>query len=139
MAAKRQEQARKPRKLRSSIELEAFHQSDIIFVMSENQMEVHQKKAEPWRVTLVDTGKETLTGGRLIRVAGYLQDESDFCFTYGDGLADIDISSQLAFHRKHGKLATVTAVQPPGRYGALLREGSEVRGFQEIPKNTFRI
>lgn len=110
-----------------------LHMSDITFDMSENHMEVHQKKAEPWRVTLVDTGNETLTGGRLKRVAGYVKDESDFCFTYGDGVANIDISSQLAFHRKHGKLATVTAVQPPGRYGALLRAGSEVMGFQEKP------
>lgn len=110
-----------------------LHMSDITFDMSENHMEVHQKKAEPWRVTLVDTGNETLTGGRLKRVAGYVKDESNFCFTYGDGVANIDISSQLAFHRKHGKLATVTAVQPPGRYGALLRAGSEVMGFQEKP------
>lgn len=110
-----------------------LHMSDITFDMSENHMEVHQKKAEPWRVTLVDTGNETLTGGRLKRVAAYVKDESEFCFTYGDGVANIDISSQLAFHRKHGKLATVTAVQPPGRYGALLRAGSEVLGFQEKP------
>ena len=110
-----------------------LHMSDITFDMSENQMEVHQKKAEPWRVTLVDTGNETLTGGRLKRVATYLKDETAFCFTYGDGVADIDISSQLAVHRKHGKLATVTAVQPPGRYGALLRLGSSVRGIQEKP------
>ena len=110
-----------------------LHMSDITFDMSENHMEVHQKKAEPWRVTLVDTGNETLTGGRLKRVAGYVNDESDFCFTYGDGVANIDISSQIAFHRKHGRLATVTAVQPPGRYGALLRAGSKVLGFQEKP------
>lgn len=110
-----------------------LHMSDITFDMSQNKMEVHQKKAEPWRVTLVDTGNETLTGGRLKRVAAYVKDESEFCFTYGDGVANIDISSQLAFHRKHGKLATVTAVQPPGRYGALLRAGSEVLGVQEKP------
>ena len=107
--------------------------SDVTFDMRSNQMEVHQKNAEPWRVTLVDTGDETLTGGRLRRVASYLKDETEFCFTYGDGVADIDVSAQLAFHRKHGKLATVTAVQPPGRYGALLREGTAVRGFQEKP------
>jgi glucose-1-phosphate cytidylyltransferase len=101
--------------------------------MGNNQMEVHHKKAEPWRVTLVDTGDETLTGGRLKRVANYLKDEPAFCFTYGDGVADVDITAQLAFHRQHGKLATVTAVQPPGRYGALLRDGDTVSGFQEKP------
>jgi glucose-1-phosphate cytidylyltransferase len=110
-----------------------LHMSDVTFDMSTNHMEVHHKKAEPWRVTLVDTGNETLTGGRLKRVEGYIKDESAFCLTYGDGVADINISAQLEFHRKHGKLATVTAVQPPGRYGALLRAGSEVLGFQEKP------
>lgn len=110
-----------------------LHMSDVTFDMSSNRMEVHQKKAEPWRVTLVDTGEETLTGGRLMRVADYLKDEEAFCFTYGDGVADVDISAQLAFHRAHGKLATVTAVQPPGRYGALVRDGDAVLGFQEKP------
>lgn len=110
-----------------------LHMSDVTLDMSSNHLEVHQKKAEPWRVTLVDTGDETLTGGRLKRVAGYLKDEPTFCFTYGDGVADVDISAQLAFHREHGKLATVTAVQPPGRYGALLRDGNSVRGFREKP------
>ena len=110
-----------------------LHMSDVTFNMSSNQMEVHQKKAEPWRVTLVDTGDETLTGGRLKRVAGYLKNERSFCFTYGDGVADVDISNQIAFHHEHGKLATVTAVQPPGRYGALLRDGTQVKGFQEKP------
>ncbi len=110
-----------------------LHMSDVTFDMSSNQMEVHHRHAEPWRVTLVDTGENTLTGGRLKRVADYVRDESAFCFTYGDGVADIDISAQIAFHRQHGKLATVTAVQPPGRYGALLREGTGVRGFQEKP------
>lgn len=110
-----------------------LHMSDVTFDMSSNLMEVHQKKAEPWRVTLVDTGEETLTGGRLMRVADYLKDEEAFCFTYGDGVADVDISAQLAFHRAHGKLATVTAVQPPGRYGALVRDGDAVLGFQEKP------
>ncbi len=110
-----------------------LHMSDVTFDMNSNQMEVHHKKAEPWRVTLVDTGDETLTGGRLKRVADYVKDEQVFCFTYGDGVANVDISRQLAFHRQHGKLATVTAVQPPGRYGALLREGDAVRGFQEKP------
>ena len=110
-----------------------LHMSDVTFNMSSNQMEVHHKKAEPWKVTLVDTGDETLTGGRLKRVAKYLQGETAFCFTYGDGVANINISKQLEFHKNHGKLATVTAVQPPGRYGALLREGDLVSGFQEKP------
>jgi glucose-1-phosphate cytidylyltransferase len=110
-----------------------LHMSDVTFDMSTNQMKVHQKNAEPWRVTLVDTGDETQTGGRLKRVRDYLNDEGDFCFTYGDGLADIDITSQISFHRQHGKSATVTAVQPPGRYGAILSVGTAVRGFQEKP------
>jgi len=110
-----------------------LHMSDVTFDMQHNRMQVHYKKVEPWRVTLVDTGDGTLTGGRLKRVAEYVKDESAFCFTYGDGVADIDISAQLDFHRHHGKLATVTAVQPPGRYGALLRDGTAVRGFQEKP------
>jgi len=110
-----------------------LHMSDVTFDMASNQMEVHHKKAEPWRVTLVDTGEETLTGGRLKRVANYVQNEDAFCFTYGDGVADVDVTAELNFHRRHGKLATVTAVQPPGRYGALLREGDAVSGFQEKP------
>lgn len=110
-----------------------LHMSNVTFDMTSNHMEVHQKKAEPWRVTLVDTGDDTLTGGRLKRVAGHLKNEQAFCFTYGDGIADINISAQLKFHQEHGKLATITAVQPPGRYGALLREGTSVRGFQEKP------
>lgn len=110
-----------------------LHMSDVTFDMASNQMEVHQKKAEPWRVTLVDTGEETMTGGRLKRVSNYLKDEDAFCFTYGDGVADINISQQIKFHKSHGKLATVTAVQPPGRYGALVREGESVLGFQEKP------
>jgi len=110
-----------------------LHMSDVTFDMQHNRMQVHYKKVEPWRVTLVDTGDGTFTCGRLKRVADYVKDESAFCFTYGDGVADIDISAQLDFHRHHGKLATVTAVQPPGRYGALLRDGTAVRGFQEKP------
>jgi glucose-1-phosphate cytidylyltransferase len=111
-----------------------LHMSDVTFDMQGNRMEVHRKMAEPWRVTLVDTGEETLTGGRLKRVAEFLKDEEAFCFTYGDGVADIDITAQLAFHRSHGKLATITAVQPPGRYGALQVEGDAVRGFAEKPR-----
>jgi glucose-1-phosphate cytidylyltransferase len=110
-----------------------LHMSDVTFDMTSNKMEVHHKHAEPWRVTLVDTGENTMTGGRLKRVASYLQDEESFCFTYGDGVADVDISALLAFHEQHGKLATVTAVQPPGRYGALLRNAEGVSGFQEKP------
>jgi glucose-1-phosphate cytidylyltransferase len=110
-----------------------LHMSDITFDMKTNQMDVYHKKAEPWRVTLVDTGEQTLTGGRLKRVQNYIENEEFFCFTYGDGIADIDISAQIRFHRQHGKLATITAVQPPGRYGALLLKGTQVQGFQEKP------
>jgi glucose-1-phosphate cytidylyltransferase len=111
-----------------------LHMSDVTFDMSRNVMEVHEQKAEPWRVTLVDTGEDTLTGGRLKRVAHFLEDEEAFCFTYGDGVADIDFSAQIAFHKAHGRIATVTAVQPPGRYGALRLSGNAVVGFTEKPK-----
>lgn len=110
-----------------------LHTSDVTFDMAHNRMEVHQKHAEPWRVTLVDTGEDTMTGGRLKRVVDYVKDEEAFCFTYGDGVADVDITAAIAFHKSHGKLATVTAVQPPGRYGSLALEGSVVRGFVEKP------
>jgi len=109
-----------------------LHMSDVTFDMINNRMEVHQQNAEPWKVTLVDTGESTLTGGRLKRVRDYIGDET-FCFTYGDGVADINIAEQIAFHRKHGKLATVTAIQPPGRYGALNLQGNAVKNFQEKP------
>lgn len=111
-----------------------LHMSDVTFDMVNNEMQVHQRKAEPWRVTLVDTGEETLTGGRLKRVSDYVKDEEAFCFTYGDGIADIDITALINFHNHHGKLATVTAVQPPGRYGALNMQNSLVKGFTEKPK-----
>jgi glucose-1-phosphate cytidylyltransferase len=111
-----------------------LHMSDVTFDMEHNTMKVHHRKAEPWRVTLVDTGEETLTGGRLRRVADHLEHEEAFCFTYGDGVSDVDISSEIAFHRQHGKLATVTAVQPPGRYGALQMEDAKVAGFTEKPR-----
>jgi glucose-1-phosphate cytidylyltransferase len=111
-----------------------LHMSDVTFDMARNEMQVHQKNAEPWRVTLVDTGEDSMTGGRLKRVAAYVTDEDAFCFTYGDGVADVDITASIAFHRSHGHLATVTAVQPPGRYGALQLAGSEVRGFTEKPR-----
>ncbi len=110
-----------------------LHMSDVTFDMAHNTMDVHQQDVEPWRVTVVDTGDETMTGGRLKRVEGYLQGEDAFCFTYGDGLADVDVTASVAFHREHSKLATVTAVQPPGRFGALQLEGSDVRGFTEKP------
>jgi len=109
-----------------------LHMSDITFDMENNRMEVHQQKAEPWRVTLVETGESTLTGGRLKRVREYIGNET-FCFTYGDGISDLDISEQIAFHREHGKLATVTAIQPPGRYGALNLADNQVQNFQEKP------
>jgi glucose-1-phosphate cytidylyltransferase len=111
-----------------------LHMSDVTFDMSDNRMVVHHQKAEPWKVTLVDTGEDTLTGGRLKRVASYIKDEEEFCFTYGDGVSDLDIGASILFHRKHGKLATVTAVQPPGRYGALERSGDQVTGFIEKPR-----
>ena len=110
-----------------------LHMSDVTFDLENNQMEVHQKKAEPWRITLVDTGDSTLTGGRLKRVKNYIKGETCFCFTYGDGVSDINVTALLQFHKAHGKLATVSAVQPPGRYGAILREGDLVSGFQEKP------
>ncbi len=111
-----------------------LHMSDVTFDMARNEMQVHQQKAEPWRVTLVDTGENTMTGGRLKRVADFISDDEAFCFTYGDGVADIDIKRLVAFHHGHGKAATVTAVQPPGRYGALHLRGSEVAGFAEKPR-----
>lgn len=111
-----------------------LHMSDVTFDMANNAMQVHHRHAEPWRVTLVDTGEHTMTGGRLRRVREYLPEGEPFCFTYGDGVADIDLTAELAFHRAHGKLATVAAVQPPGRYGALVREGTAVRGFEEKPR-----
>ncbi|WP_368643075.1 glucose-1-phosphate cytidylyltransferase [Castellaniella ginsengisoli] len=111
-----------------------LHMSDVTFDMGTNRMEVHQRHAEPWRVTLVDTGEDTLTGGRLKRVRDYLKDEEAFCFTYGDGVSDVDIGASIRFHQQHGCLATVTAVQPPGRYGALKREGNRVVGFTEKPR-----
>jgi glucose-1-phosphate cytidylyltransferase len=111
-----------------------LHMSDVTFDMTRNVMEVHHRQnAEPWRVTLADTGEDTMTGGRLKRVADYLQGEDAFCFTYGDGVADVDVAASIAFHHGHGKLATITAVQPPGRYGALELDGASVRAFTEKP------
>jgi glucose-1-phosphate cytidylyltransferase len=110
-----------------------LHMADVTFDMRHNKMEVHNQMAEPWRVTLVDTGDETMTGGRIKRVGPYLQNET-FMLTYGDGVADVDIRALEEFHRAHGKLATVTAVQPQGRFGSLEMEGDKVCGFQEKPK-----
>jgi glucose-1-phosphate cytidylyltransferase len=110
-----------------------LHTSDVTFDIAKNSMEVHQRNAEPWRVTLVDTGENTMTGGRLKRVENYLRGDKHFCFTYGDGLSDINISELLAFHQQHEKMATVTAVSPPGRYGAIISNGTDVIGFQEKP------
>ncbi len=111
-----------------------LHSSDVTFDMADNRMTVHERKTEPWRVTLVDTGEETMTGGRLKRVRAYVADETAFAFTYGDGVADVDIAGLCAFHARHGRLATVTAVRPPGRYGALQLDGARVTGFAEKPR-----
>lgn len=109
-----------------------LHMSDVTFDMSNNAMQVHQKKAEPWKVTLVDTGESTQTGGRLRRIKEYVGD-ADFCMTYGDGVGNVDIAKSIEFHKGHGKLATMTATQPPGRFGALDLHGSEVKNFLEKP------
>ncbi|KOR28543.1 glucose-1-phosphate cytidylyltransferase [Achromatium sp. WMS2] len=111
-----------------------LHMSDVTFDMTTNQMHVHQRHAESWQVTLVDTGETTLTGGRLKRVRKYIDQDPAFCFTYGDGVSDVDISKEIAFHHQHGKLATITAVQPPGRYGAIEHENNQVTGFIEKPR-----
>ena len=109
-----------------------LHMSDVTFDMVNNSMEVHQRFAEPWRVTLVDTGQETLTGGRLKRVSQYVQGET-FCLTYGDGVSDVNLRALIEFHQEHKRKATVTAIQPPGRYGALKLSGQQVHSFQEKP------
>lgn len=110
-----------------------LHTADVTFHMGENRMEVHGSTTEPWRVTLVDTGDTTQTGGRLKRVAKFLADEDTFCLTYGDGLADIDIAKTIEFHKSHGKLATMSAVQPAGRWGSLEVEGDRITAFREKP------
>jgi glucose-1-phosphate cytidylyltransferase len=111
----------------------ALHTSDVTFDLRTGEMEVHHSTTEPWRVTLVETGEATMTGGRLRRVLPFVGDE-DFCFTYGDGLADIDLGALVAFHRAHGRDATVTSVQPAGRYGALELDGDAVTSFEEKPR-----
>ena len=110
-----------------------MHMSDISIDLSTNNLTVHKRNAEPWKITLVDTGKETLTGGRLKRVEEHLKDEDAFCLTYGDGLANVDIARLIQFHKSHGKSATITAVVPPGRYGALEIDGDHVTSFKEKP------
>ena len=111
-----------------------LHMSDVTFDMRENEMGVHEKRAEPWKITLVDTGDDSMTGGRLKRVADHVRDEELFFFTYGDGVGDIDITKSIAFHRAHGKAATLTATYPPGRFGALSIEGGQVTEFLEKPQ-----
>ena len=111
-----------------------LHMSDVTFCMKENRMDVHHRRAEPWTVTLVDTGETSMTGGRLKRVYDYIKDEKEFFFTYGDGVGDVDISASLEFHRGHGKKATLTATTPPGRFGALDIKNGQIKRFQEKPK-----
>lgn len=111
-----------------------LHMSDVTFNMRDNSMEVHNKRAEPWSVTLVDTGDHSMTGGRLRRVSDYVKHEQAFCFTYGDGVGDIDIAETVRFHKAHGKAATLTATYPPGRFGALDIRNGQVMNFKEKPK-----
>ncbi|WP_392386199.1 glucose-1-phosphate cytidylyltransferase [Marinomonas primoryensis] len=111
-----------------------LHMSDVTFNMKDNEMTVHHMRAEPWTVTLVDTGDSSMTGGRLRRVAEHIKDEEAFCFTYGDGVSDIDISETIRFHKAHGKQATLTATYPPGRFGALDMRNGLVRSFKEKPQ-----
>jgi len=111
-----------------------LHQSDVTFNVQENSMIVHKKRAEPWIITLVDTGENSMTGGRLGRVAEYVKDEESFCFTYGDGVSDVNITKLIEFHKNHGKEATLTSVYPPGRFGALNIKDNQINQFTEKPK-----
>ena len=111
-----------------------LHMSDVTFDMSNNGTKVHDQRAEPWNVTLVDTGDESMTGGRLLRVSEYIKNDEAFCFTYGDGVGDIDITASIEFHKQHGKSATLTAVYPPGRFGSLEIDGQSVKSFKEKPR-----
>ena len=111
-----------------------LHNSDVTFNMEDNSMKIHENSAEPWKVTLVDTGEKTMTGGRLKRVAPYLDHNETFCFTYGDGLSDVDISALVKFHKKQGSLASVTSVQPPGRFGTLSMKDNKITRFEEKPQ-----
>lgn len=113
----------------------SLHMSDVTFDFTKNETKTHVRNTEPWRVTLVDTGQDTMTGGRLLNVRQYLEDEDDFCFTYGDGLGDINISQLIDFHRSHGKKATLVSASPPGRFGALNLNGNQVTDFHEKPTN----
>lgn len=110
-----------------------LHTSDVTFDIKNNNMSIHQNNAEPWRVTLVDTGEQTMTGGRLKRVASYLDEGEDFCFTYGDGVSDVNLDELIAHHRQSKAAATLTAIQPPGRFGALCFENDKITGFTEKP------
>jgi glucose-1-phosphate cytidylyltransferase len=111
-----------------------LHNSDVTFDMKSNEMKIHARNTEPWKVALIDTGDGTLTGGRLKRVRKYVSDEESFCFTYGDGVSDVNIGELIKFHKNHGKLSTLTATQPPGRFGALDLDGNKVKSFQEKPQ-----
>jgi len=110
-----------------------LHTADVTIDLRKNSTEIHEKRTEPWRITLVDTGADTQTGGRLRAVSQYLDKDEPFCFTYGDGVASVDVTAQIAFHKAHGKAATITAVSPPGRFGALEFDGEKVRSFREKP------
>jgi glucose-1-phosphate cytidylyltransferase len=111
-----------------------LHMSDVTFDLTANSIHVHEKRVEPWKITLVDTGDSSMTGGRLLRVADYVREDEVFCLTYGDGVSDVDISETISFHRQHGKQATIVATVPPGRFGALDVDRSRVRSFKEKPK-----
>lgn len=111
-----------------------LHRSDVTIDLQGNDIEIHENYSEPWKITLVDTGPNTMTGGRLKRVKHFLKDEDAFCFTYGDGVSDINIKSLIDFHNSHNKLATITGVVPPGRYGAIVNEGDAVKSFEEKPQ-----
>ncbi len=112
-----------------------LHMSDVTLNMKDNSLEVHQNKTEPWKVTLIDTGENTMTGGRLKRVYDFVKEDESFCFTYGDGVSNININNLIEFHKTHGKLATLTAVRPPGRFGALkINKNDSVEKFQEKPE-----
>jgi len=111
-----------------------LHMSDVTFNMRNNLMEVHDQRAEPWNVTLVDTGDQTMTGGRLLRVSEYIKNEDAFCLTYGDGVGDVDITASIEFHNQHGQAATLTSVYPPGRFGSLEIDGQSVKAFKEKPR-----
>ena len=112
----------------------SLHMSHVTIDLAENKMAVHQNLSEPWKITLIDTGEETMIGGRIKRILPFVNADDFFCLTYGDGLASINIASLIAFHKSHGRLATVTATQPPGRFGSLILDGSHVKGFQEKPQ-----